>query len=164
MSGPYVFIVPSPSGGVSGLPSSDAASQASKFYGEDIWFDVTRGAGADYVVTAAGDWALVQGVEALRQSVIRRIITSPGEWATKPNYGVGARQYVKARDLPSTRSELAERTRAQLLIDPRIETVDQVIVEALSTDGPPGIRITVRFTPRGRLRTDQPVPVILEVR
>jgi hypothetical protein len=56
---------------------------------------------------------------------MRRTITNPGEWKTKPNYGVGARLYVKAKDTPATRSELAARIRSQYLLDQRVESVDE---------------------------------------
>lgn len=166
MSGPS-WTLPTPANGYQGVPSSEIASQDRRFYGRDIYFeiaapDVALGQ-ANYVTTAAGDWAAVEGREALRQSLIRRLVTSPGEWATKPDYGVGARQYVKARNTASVRKELESRIRAQFMRDPRVLSVDIVTVAQLD-DGAPGLKISVQVTPRGRLRTDQPLPVRLEVR
>jgi phage baseplate assembly protein W len=159
--------VPNPPNGASGVPSSEQADQDAKFYGEDIYFDiaaadVTLGE-ADYVVTADGDWAVVTGREALRQSLLRRLITAPGEWQTKPDYGVGARQYVKAKNTGAVRDELDARIRTQFLRDPRVERVDVVTVAQLD-DGSAGLKISVLVTPRGRLRSDQPLPVRLEMR
>jgi len=165
MSGPSWFL-PTPSGGSSGVPASEQASQDALFYGEDIWHDVATAdvnGEADYVVTSAGDWAVVTGREALRQSLMRRTITNPGEWPTLPDYGVGARQYVKARNTASVRAELESRIRSQYLRDPRVHSVDLVTVAQLA-DGSPGIVISVLVTPRGRLRTDKPMPVRLEIR
>lgn len=166
MSGPS-WTLPSPDAGVVTAPSSDQASQQALFFGEDIWFDigasdVNLGEG-DYVVTAGGDLTVATGREALRQSLMRRYITNPGEVPTLPDYGAGAAQYVKAKNTAAVRAELAGRIRAQSLRDPRVASVDQSIVEQLD-DGSPGIRISVLITPKGQLRTDKPLPVQLEIR
>lgn len=166
MSGPS-WSLPTPSGGTSGVPSSERAAQEALFFGEDIWFDVATAdpihGQADYVVDPTGDWTAVTGREALRQSLLRRLITSPGEWATVPEYGVGARQYVKARNTRSVRAELESRIKSQFLRDPRVHSVDLVTVDRLD-DGSPGVKISVLVTPKGRLRSDKPLPVQLEIR
>jgi phage baseplate assembly protein W len=161
------WLLPVPPNGYQGIPASEQQSQIARFYGEDIYFeiaapDVTLGE-ADYVITPTGDWLTVTGEEALRQSLIRRLITNPGEWATKPNYGVGARQYVKAKNTPATRAELETRIRSQFMIDPRVASVDLVVVAQLA-DGSAGVKIEAHITPRGRLRSDKPMSVRLEVR
>lgn len=166
MSGPS-FTLPVPPNGYQGVPDSEAQSQGSRFFGVDIHLDVaapdlTFGQ-AHYVTTAAGDWAVARGREALRQSLIRRIITSPGEWQTKPDYGVGARQYVKAKNTATVRAELESRIRAQFSRDVRVLSVDLVTIAQLD-DGSSGVKISVTVTPRGRLRTDQPLVVALEIR
>lgn len=161
MSGPG-WTLPAPPLGVVTIPSSDTSSAAAKFFGEDVWFDVTKGAFADYVVSPAGDYQAITGVEALRQSLIRRIITNPGEWKTLPNFGVGARQYVKAKNTQAVRDELAQRVKAQCSADPRVEKVSQVIIEQLSEGA--GLKINVEVTARGRLRTDQPVRISIGLR
>lgn len=165
MSGPS-WILPTPPSGSSGVPAAEQASQDARFFGEDVWFDVARvdvNGEADYVVDAAGDWTVVTGREALRQSLLRRLITSPGEWQTVPDYGVGARQYVKSRNTATVRAELQSRIRSQFLRDARVHSVDMVIVDHLD-DGSAGVKISVLVTPRGRLRTDKALPVYLEVR
>lgn len=165
MPGP-MFTIPDPPSGYQGTPESEQLSQDARFYGADIWLnvaapDVQLGQ-ARYVTTAAGDWALARGREALRQSLSRRLITNPGEWQTKPDYGVGARQYVKAKNTSSARAELESRIRSQFARDPRVHSVDLVTVNRLD-DGSPGVKISVKVTPRGRLRADQPLDVVLEV-
>lgn len=165
MSG-TTWTLPTPSGGSSGLPASEAESQDATFYGVDVWFDVSKPDStgeANYVISPSGDLTLVTGREALRQSLIRRILTDPGEWPSLPDYGVGARQYVKGKNTASKRAELETRIRAQFLRDPRVLRVDLVTVAQLP-DGKPGIVISAIITPRGRLRGDQPLPVQLEVR
>jgi hypothetical protein len=112
--------------------------------GEDLWLDVTTG-DSDLVVTPAGDWALVAGREALRQSLLRRFMTIPGEWATLPDYGAGARAYVKKRNSRAVRDELAARLKAQALRDARVASVDDV--QVAFADGV--LKLSVRVIPRG---------------
>lgn len=137
------------------------------FYGYDIWLDIAAPdvqlGGANYIVTPAGDWAVVRELEALRQSLIRRTVTDPSEWPTLRNFGVGAQQYVKGRNTPSVRAELEGRIRSQYLADPRVQAVETVLITPLD-DGSPGIRILVDVTPKGRLRSDKALPIALEVR
>lgn len=165
MPGP-IFVIPEPPNGFIGTPASESASENARLYGSDIWLnvaapDVQLGQ-ARYVTTAAGDWALATGREALRQSLMRRLITNPGDWQTKPDYGVGARQYVKAKNTGTVRAELESRIRSQFARDARVHSVDLVTLERLDGDAP-GIKVSVAVTPRGRLRTDQPLSVVLGV-
>lgn len=159
------FQLPQPPNGVTGTSSSDEAQQRAKFFGEDIWYDVSHpdpNTGTpDYVPNAAGDWTLVTELEALRQSLLRRTITNPGEWKTKPNYGVGARQYIKAKNTAANRAELEARIRSQYLQDPRVESIDSVTITQPFDDG---LSIVVVVIPAGRLRNDQPLVVQLEVK
>ncbi len=157
------WTLPDPPNGAVGTPSSDTQAQAALFYGEDIYFDVSLGVTANYVVTAAGDYQTATGMVALMQSLLRRTITNPNEWRTKPNYGVGAKQYLKGRDTPSTRAELEARIRAQYVLDARVERVDQVVIEKIAAPVP-YLKISVQFTPRGRLRTDAPEKIVIEIR
>lgn len=163
MSDP-VFTIPTPGDGTSGVASSDKAAQQAKFYGEDIWYDISKPNAAkqtpDYVVNSAGDWTLATGLEALRQSLLRRLLTNPGEWKTKPKYGVGARQYVKAKNTAANRAELEARIRSQFLQDPRVDSIASVTITALF-DG--GLQISVFVIAAGKLRNDLPLPVQLEI-
>ena len=140
-------------------PVPEPIQQQDRLFGRDVWLDVTEGRDADYVVSPAGDWTLAAGREALRQSIIRRIITDPGEWATLPEYGVGARMFVKTRNTQAARDELEERIRAQLLRDRRIESVETVEVEITADK----VRIGVVVLPRGRAQENEPVRAAVEV-
>lgn len=126
--------------------------------GEDIWLDVASPSGVDRVVTAAGDWLMVSGEEALRQSLKRRLITSPGEWALVPDYGVGAREFVKAAGSKSKRDELISRIHAQFIRDPRVTKVTQVIVDSTNPE-----LLVVRIDVKTRLRPDDAVPLSVQV-
>lgn len=138
------------------------ATTVDRLLGRDIWYDVTKGIDADYEVTAAGDWAIVEGRAALRQSIIRRIITNPGEWATKPDYGVGARLFVKGKNTRAARQALEERIRGQLAQEARVESVDDVVIDTLPGSDA-GIRITVVVLPKGRSQRNEPLVASVEV-
>lgn len=158
----YTWHIPgSGSGAATTLPAEAQSDQIARLFGRDIWFDVSA-SHVNTIVTAAGDWATVEGYEALRQSLIRRLITNPGEWRTLPEFGVGARQYVKQRDTRSTRDELAERIRAQFMRDDRVEAVAQIVMESLG-NGEPGLRVAIRVVPRGRLRPEDTILIEQEV-
>ena len=159
MSGLGPWTLPGAEAGASGLTSTERADQVAKLFGRDIWFDLADPDGADYVVTDAGDWKIADGDTALRQAIIRRILTDPGEWATLPEYGVGARMFVKARNTRATRDELSERIRGQLLQDPRIESVEDVYVEITDST----VRIAVAVQPKGRGLEYEAVRAAVEV-
>lgn len=149
---------------VSGLSTAAQAARDAAFFGEDIWYAAVHDDGSgEYVITPAGDLQVAVGREALRQALIRRLITDPDEWPTLPDYGVGARRYVKAKNTPSVRAELESRTRSQFARDRRVEAVNVVLVAQLG-DGSPGVRVTVQVTPRGRLRGDRALAFATEVR
>lgn len=141
-----------------GISQQGAVRQIDKLYGRDIWWNYAAQGVVQRQVADDGDWRSVGGIEALRQAIIRRIITNPGEWTTLPSFGVGARNYVKARNVRSTRDELTNRIKEQLLQDPRIERVEQVIVEARESV----LRIQIQVTPKARLSPNG-VGVVLEI-
>jgi hypothetical protein len=154
-----IIILPSPSGGSSGTSAATRVSETSKFFGEDIWYDVSQAgpdAEPDYVITTAGDYAIAIEREALRQALVRRAITDPDEWPTLVNYGVGALSYVKSKNSASNRAALEARIRAQFPLDPRVESVDTVTIT--SAEGG-GVDVFVLVIPVGALRNDKPLPV-----
>lgn len=143
-----------------GIGDAGVASQRAKLLGYDIWFDIRQGLlRADYEVTPAGDWRFVDGEEALRQALLRRLLTSPGQWAFLPSYGVGAQDFVKARNDRPTRDRLAERIRSQFLQDPRVEAVESVAIEI----NPESLRIAVRVKAKAQVQTRDTVLVAVEV-
>lgn len=134
--------------------------QKDRLFGRDIYFDVTKETGGDTVTAPNGDWLLTRGRECLRQSLIRRIITSPGEWMTLPDYGVGARQFVKARNNRANQAELQNRIRSQLLQDERVEKVLDVRTDFSVADT---VKIRVVVQPRGDSLNATPLNVYVEV-
>lgn len=125
-----------------------------KLWGRDLYWD------EDYRVSPAGDWLVVEREEALKQSVRRRILTSPGEWQTKPDYGIGAADFVKMRKTPAVVAELTERITTQLSRDQRIESVDRVDVEDSTNES---LHISVKIVPRAQAKRAEPLVVDVEV-
>lgn len=104
--------------------------------GIDIWMGDNDGSGApDTNVTPAGDWKLVSGREAIRQSLQRRFETTPGEYATKPDYGAGLLAAVKSRGRRSDLDAIKNRLQAQALKDERVTGVLSVKVDPLGSYG-----------------------------
>jgi hypothetical protein len=155
----FTWTLPSTLGAV-GTAASDARDQAAILYGRDIWFDVSADT-PNYIVTPSGDWKIVEAREALRQSLLRRLITAPDEWPTLEDFGVGARRYVKARNIQSVRDEIVGRIRGQFLRDDRVEQVNKIVVSQLAENA--GLHYAITVTPIGRLRTDDPLLVQAQV-
>lgn len=107
---------------------SSVQQQQAILLGKDILFV------NDYAVTAARDYVLVAGLEALKHAINRRLITRQGQFRARPEYGVGIMDFVKKRNTLATLDELRQRTGDQLSLDPRISEVVDVVVEPI-TDG-----------------------------
>lgn len=112
-----------------------------RMIGVDIWMAKTETSSLEYTVTPSRDWQLVSGKEAYRQSLIRRFLTSPGEYRNKPDYGAGVRAAVKARGRQVDLDDISTRLRSQALKDERTARVLDVAVERI---GNYGIKFTVK--------------------
>jgi phage baseplate assembly protein W len=134
-------------------------AQQNRLFGRDVWFDASDESGADTQSNRAGDWLLAEQSQALRQALIRRIVTAPGEWRTLPEYGCGARQFVKARNTRANRDELKLKISSQLLRDERVESIRDITIELITN----GLRIHVTVIPAGRTLMNTPIDVVVEV-
>lgn len=142
-----------PPGPVIGL-QRDPEPELRQLWGRDLFWD------GDYAVSPAGDWLVVDREAALTQAIRRRVMTSPGEWETLPEYGIGAADFVKMGRTPAVVAELTERTRTQLPRDPRIDSVDRVDIDD-SIGG--GFKISIKVIPRARAERAEPMVVDVEV-
>lgn len=81
-------------------------------------------------ITAAGDYAEVQGADLVRKLVLRRWTTRPGEFFHLPEYGAG----IKIKEaLPANSLVLfKEQLRQQALLEPEVEDVS---VQLFQTSG-----------------------------
>jgi len=114
------------------------------FFGVDILFT------DDLQITASGDYADIEGFEALKQSIRCRLLTSPGEYAVNPSYGCGLRQFVKKRATQSDRDALRQTIIDQLVQEQRIQNVEEVTVESLTSGTMTGVKIFIRIIALGR--------------
>lgn len=154
MSG-YSWTLPNPGGaGAAGTKARDAADA---LLGCDILFD------GDMHVSAAGDYVLVEGEEAMRQSIYHRLLTRPGEYRRNPEYGVGVMSYVKRRRTTSVLDHLRGRIVDQLSLDKRIEEVISVTIENIDN----GIKIALKVRISGKAIefrpfnfTERPVTIV----
>lgn len=153
----FVWTLPAPTAG-SLAGGSGAASDFDKLFGRDIYLAINGDSGPNTAVAKHGDWLLTSGHEALIQSLVRRWVTNPGEWQTKPDYGAGALAYVKARNNSRSRAELTERIRAQTLKDRRVAKVDTIEVKHAEN----ALVIKVVVIPKGEAA--KPLPIVLEMR
>jgi len=133
--------------------------QKDKLFGRDIYFGVNTD--GDTETAPNGDWKIVSGRDALRLSLIRLLLTSPGEWAFKPDYGVGARDYVKRPGSQSAKDELESRIRTQFGRHYGVESVKSVSMEWTS-DGST-LKIAVYVQPKGRDIQNQALVIRAEV-
>jgi phage baseplate assembly protein W len=108
----------------------------------DIFFD------SDFLASRDGDWTVVEGTEAMRQALYHRLITSPGEFKMRPDYGVGVLDFVKEASMVE---QLKTRIRTNLLQDRRIQDV-AVSVQQLEN----ALRLNVIVTTKGQRMTFRP--------
>lgn len=113
-------------------------------FGVDILFE------DDVRVTASGDYAVVEGYAALRQAVLIRLITAPGEYAVQPDFGCGIAKWVKKRMSKSDRDSLRQTILEQLSKEERIQKVEEVTVESLTSNNTTGVKVSVRVSALGK--------------
>jgi phage baseplate assembly protein W len=77
-------------------------------------------------------------------------MTAPGEFAVRPEYGVGVRFYVKRRMGKATLDELRQRIEDQLAKEDRIERVIEAKVEAAQFGNSTGVKIYVKVQALGQ--------------
>lgn len=80
------------------------------------------------LVREGGDLATVDGIENVRQALLRRLVTMPGSLIHRPQYGVGIGQFQGALASFATQQQLALRIQEQFAREDRIESVDRVVV------------------------------------
>lgn len=98
----------------------------------------------DIPLDARGDFKTVDGEAALRQAILIMLITSPGEYKLRPNFGIGALQFVKKAASKTIRDELRRRIFDGLSRDSRIEKVLDVVIERQATPALVRVSITAR--------------------
>lgn len=120
-------------------------SEEARAFGRDIAFKA-----GDFELTPAGDYQTVEGLDNLRQALRRRLLTRPGEYRPRPEYGVGAQTYVKKPATGAKRDELRARIIEDFEGDPRVERVLDVAIEDTRIDGRDVIKVVAQVLASGR--------------
>lgn len=131
---------------VSAPPSNGGVLETGDFQvnGRDILFT------DDFQITAAGDYALVDGDRNLRQAIFNRLQTRMSDFAPRQEYGVGVQIYVKKTASKSNLDALRQRIREQLLLDSRVELVEEVTLELSQASGGAKLTCFIRVRSLGR--------------
>lgn len=97
------------------------------------------------LVIKGGDYQLVAGADLLKKLIIRRLMTTPGDFFHLPLYGVGIRvkQPLPAGDLVKLRARIEQ----QLLLEPDVQTVAAQVSQSLNTLT---IRVRARLAKTGQ--------------
>jgi len=91
----------------------------------------------DYVIRdGTGDLDTIEGLDNMKQALLRRLITEKGAIIHRPDYGVGLKQFQNAPNRLDDRRQLALRINEQFLEDDRVQEVlgVQVNSEDLTPD------------------------------
>lgn len=89
-----------------------------------------------------GDLATVDGIENVRQALLRRLLTMPGSLIHRPQYGVGIGQFQGSLQSFATQQQLALRIQEQFAREDRVESVDRVVV-SVNDEQPDMTRVLV---------------------
>lgn len=102
------------------------------------------------VITAGGDYALVDGQELVRKLVIRRLIAVPGDFFHMPSYGVGLR--LKGIYTPSDLVALKAEIERQVRQEPEVASVK---ASPRISNGTLSVSVEVTLAPTGQKLTVQ---------
>jgi len=97
-------------------------SQLDEFLKRDIAFK------GDFVQTPTGDLDVIAGLDNVKESLFRRLVTTPGSLIHRPEYGVGLKKFQGAANSLDNQRTLASLIKQQFEEDPRVEEVTGVSV------------------------------------
>lgn len=95
-------------------------SELDEFIGTDVGFK------SDFIQTATGDLDVITGLDNLKESIYRRIITTQGSVIHRPEYGCSIKKWIGSLNSIDNQRSLAIKVKEQLEQDPRIELVTGV--------------------------------------
>lgn len=100
--------------------------------------------------TDHGDIAVVTGVNAAKQSIIREVSANPGSFPRRPQWGAGLSGLIFKGVTSSTRDRAQSRARARILVNPRVAKVHEVSTSV----GEKGLKLNIRCDAFGGPITD----------
>lgn len=107
--------------------------------------DMALGAGSDVSILGqvGADFSFIDSRAELIQRIIRRLLTTPGEWLPFPRYGAGLRRYVNEPLTSSIAFQIKADCLAQIVEEPDVVTLPapQVNLQRI----PDGIVVTIQL-------------------
>ena len=121
-----------------------------RFHGVDLRMTT------DYLMTGSADLQRTKGLEALKASFARALVTIPGGIFWRPGYGIGATDYLNKSASAAQIMDLQNRIRTTLASEPAVDEVKspQVVV---NSDGMIEVMVTVMIA-------GQVTPIALGIR
>lgn len=124
------------SGGFVRVPAAESVVSAEaspeEVFGRDVYLRNGR------IDVSSGDFAVVGGVDNLKQALVNAIVTERGELIFHPGYGCLIRQIVGTVNGPTAAILAAQYARSTMLADARVRSVSQadatVVGERVTVD------------------------------
>jgi phage baseplate assembly protein W len=118
-------------------------------FGYDIFFQ------GMLQLTPGGDYKRIGGAENVKAAIYRRLLTRPGDYRFRPDYGVGLQDFVKKAPTTALLDQLRQRVIDNLSLDIRLSQID-VTVESDAINDVPVLRVLVRAVVGGGLVRFEP--------
>lgn len=106
-------------------------------------FDVNHEWSSDLSVSNTGDLSLVSGVQRGQQRILRRLLTTPGDYYAQPNYGAGI---LAAIGSPQDQQTLIALITAQVLLEDSVAQSPPPVVTVNPVADPSSISLTITYT------------------
>lgn len=141
------FTLPAPTARPSPVPVDAGVKDV---FGFDMFFQ------DDFEITAGGDYKLIGGEENVKAAIYRRLLTRPGEYRFRPDYGVGIQDFVKKSPTTTLLDQLRQRIVDNLSLDTRLAQIE-VTVESDTLRNIPILRVLVRAVVGGGIVRFEPL-------
>ena len=99
----------------------------------------------EHVLGKDSDYLVIEGDAALDQRIRHRLITRPGSWALRPEYGAGLEELLNKLEQPGTIAEVERRVRDQLSYEAEVARVIQVNVRIENNADGRTMRVLVEY-------------------
>lgn len=100
------------------------------------------------VVTSSADIGTIEGLANYKRAIFHRLITVPGSYVHRPDYGIGIRTYQNGLSSFSKQQKLATLIRDQIALDARTDNVGTIAIIA-NDENPQLTVIQISVTPKG---------------
>jgi phage baseplate assembly protein W len=95
--------------------------------------------GGDFAVSPSGDLAVAAGTALVRERLLRRLLTNPGDYIWDPTYGAGLGRFVGQ---PASAARIRAVVRSQVFREAAVaRSPEPVIAVAAGADGTTVVRI-----------------------